>query len=175
MTAGGPTGREGELVLVGEIVAPHGVRGEVRMNPLMDAPETLLRLPSVHFVYPGGRTESRRIRQARLHKQQVLLVLDGVEDREAAEALRGVEIYIRRAELPERDVYYIDELIGLSVITEAGQDLGRIEAVHPYPANDVYETPLALIPGIPDEFVISIDPAAGRVVVRDVPGLRKDE
>jgi ribosomal 30S subunit maturation factor RimM len=64
---------------------------------------------------------------------------------------------------------------GLQVLTESGQDLGPITHVLFGPANDVYETPLALIPAVEGEFVVSVDLPARRLIVRDVPGLRKDE
>jgi 16S rRNA processing protein RimM len=166
-----------DMVLVGEIVAPFGVRGEVKMRPLMDKPETLKRLPGVRLRFPDGREERRRITAMRTHKQHALLTLAGVPDADTAEALRDVQVFIRRDQLPalEPDAYYETDLLGLSVVTQGGEDLGRVERVHFYPrSNDVYETALAMIPVV-EEVVVSIDLAARRVLVRDIPGLRKDE
>jgi 16S rRNA processing protein RimM len=164
------------LALVGEIVAPFGVRGQVKMRPLMDDAKALLQLPGVQLHYHGGKRETRRVTSVQFHQGTALLTLDGIEDRNAAELLRGVQVQIRKEELPSPgpDAYYDWQLVGLRVETDAGGDLGRIEKVHFYPANDVYETELALIPAV-DEFVLSVDLEAGVLRVRDVPGLRKDE
>ena len=166
------------LVLVGEIAAAHGLQGEMRLNPLMDTPAVLARLPGVQFRYRDGRQERRRITSAKTHKRQLIVTVAGVADRETAEALRGVQIYIRRDQLPDLgpDTYYTHDLLGLTVVTEAGADLGAIQEVHlgPGGANDVYETPLAMIPAI-GEVVLSVDLDARRMTVRDIPGLRKAE
>ena len=175
---GGETDQENEeFVVVGEIAAPHGVRGEVKMQPLMEKPESLSALPAVRLRFADGREEKRRITSAQPHQKQVLLRVAGVPDRDAAEALRGAQVLIRRDQLPalDPDTYYEADLLGLTVVTEEGRDLGPIERVHFYPtANDVYETPLAMIPAV-DAIVVSVDLPARRVVVRDIPGLRKDE
>nr|CAA9283651.1 16S rRNA processing protein RimM [uncultured Armatimonadetes bacterium] len=167
-----------ETVLVGEIAAPHGVRGELRMNPLMDDPRALAALPAVRLRFADGREEKRRVTAVRLHKRQALLTIAGVADMAAAETLRGAGVHIRRDQLPAlpADTYYEADLVGLRVVTQSGSDLGAIERVHFYPqANDVYETPLAMIPGVADEIVIAVDVPGGRMTVRDIPGLRKDE
>ncbi len=176
MTAEAAASSGDDLVLVGEITSPHGVQGEVRMNPLMETPTELARLPAVILRYGDGREERRRITSARTHRRQTLLTVAGSGDRNAAEALRGVRVYIRRDQLPTLppDAYYEGDLLGLSVVTESGQDLGAITQVYFGPANDVYETPLALIPAV-EAIVASVDLAARRMVVRDIPGLRKDE
>ncbi len=165
-----------DLVFVGIVAAPHGVQGEVRMNPLMEQPETLAKLPAVLLRFADGHEEKRRVTSSRKNNKQVLVTIAGVPDRTAAEALRGAQIFIRRDQLPDLppDTYYEDQLKGLQVVTETGRDLGVIERVLFLPANDVYETAVALIPAV-DEFIVSVDVASGRVTVRDVPGLRKDE
>jgi 16S rRNA processing protein RimM len=164
------------LALVGEIVAPFGVRGQLKMRSLMDDPKALTKLPSVRLHFPNGSIERRRVTAVQFHQGQALVTLEGVDDRNQSEGLRGVQVYIGREELPkpEPDTYYDWQLVGLRVETDAGKDLGRIEKVLFYPANDVYETEVALIPAV-DEFVLQVDLEAGVLRVRDVPGLRKDE
>jgi len=166
---------------VGEIAAPHGLRGELRMRPLMEEPAALAKLPSVILRFPDGREERRRVTSARTTgKRQALLTLAAVPDRDAAAALRGVQLLIRRDQLPPLppDAYYEGELIGLQVVTESGRDLGAIKQVLFGPANDVYETPVALIPAVDVSLggpVVSVDLTARRVLVQDIAGLRKDE
>lgn len=176
--SGTSNGPKGDLVLVGEITAPFGIRGEVKMRALMDAPDTLASLSEVLLRFEEGRTpQRRRVTQVRPHKNQVVLSVEGVTDMNGAEGLRGAQVLIRRAELPALgpDAYYEDDLVGLHVVTESDRDLGVITMVHFNPAaNDVYETPVAMIPVIRD-VIVSIDVAGGRMIVRDVVGLRKDE
>lgn len=104
-------------------------------------------------------------------------ILDcGLRTTEEAEALKGAELFIHpsmRPPLPA-DEFYLDQLIGLHVWTESGEDLGEIEEVLETPANNVYVTPLAMIPGHAD-FVVRTDFNKKVLIVRDVPGLRSDE
>ena len=168
---------EDNLVLVGRITVPHGIRGEVKMRPLMEQPEILASLPAVQLRLPDAPDREARVRSVRMHLGAAMLTVEGVTDRTGAEALHGAEVYVRRDQLPELepDVYYEADLLGLAVVTESGRDLGRITKVLFLPANDVYETDVALIPAVADEIVLSVDLEAGRMVVRDIPGLRKDE
>jgi 16S rRNA processing protein RimM len=164
------------MVLVGTIAAPHGVRGQVKIRPLMERPETLARLPGVLVHFADGKQRTVRVSDVRRHGDAILLTFADVPDRNAAEALRDASLYIRESELPplEPDAYYATQLVGLGVVTDTGRDLGAITEVHFYPANDVYETDRALIPAV-GSIVLSVDLAERRVVVRDMPGLCKDE
>jgi 16S rRNA processing protein RimM len=164
------------LVLVGEITAPFGIRGEVKVTPLMDRPEVLKRLPSVTLRHSDGRQTERKVLAMHPANRQVRIAFEGV-DRNEAETLRGTTLYIRRDQLPslEPDAYYEWDLLGLEVVTDTGRALGTIEKVYFYPANDVYETAVALIPAVAGEIVLKVDTVAKTMVVRDIPGLRKDE
>lgn len=166
-----------KLVLVGEITAPFGVSGQVKMRPFLSSPQILARLPQVQVVWPDKREESHRIRSARLQKPDMAVVsVEGVDDREGADRLRGTRLFIRAEELPPlpEGEYYDWQLVGLRVETQSGRDLGTIQRVHFLPANDVYETEDAMIPAV-EEIVLSVDVGGGRMIVADIPGLRKDE
>ena len=106
-------------------------------------------------------------------KGPVLIKLVGVTDRSGAEALYGHEIYVQpatRAPL-ESDEYFIDDLIGLKVVTDQGKPLGTLTKVIQNPANDVYETDLgALIPAV-KAFIVSLDLLEKQMTVKDDPGL----
>ncbi len=164
------------LVLVGEITAPFGVRGQLKMVPLMDNPRTLAKLPQVTLRYPDGAERPDKVTSASQHGDVWLMRFEQIPDRDAAETLRDVQVYIRQSELPplEPDAYYEHQLLGLRIVTDKGRDLGVIEKVHFYPANDVYETAVALVPGV-GEIVLGVDLASGEMRVQDLPGLRKDE
>jgi len=104
-------------------------------------------------------------------------ILDcGLSTADAAEALKGAQLFIHPSLRPAlaADEFYLDELLGLRVRTEAGEDLGEIEEVIETPANDIYVTPLAMIPGHAD-FVVETDFENKVLVVRDIPGLKTHE
>ncbi|MES2461051.1 MAG: ribosome maturation factor RimM [Armatimonadota bacterium] len=169
-------GSTAEWVLVGEVTAPFGVRGQVKMRPLMDAPEALAKLPRVVLRFSGGREATHKISEVRRHQDVVVLTFAGISDRDLAETLRGGLLLIPKTDLPplEPDAYYEGQLLGLQVVTESGKDLGLVEQVHFYPANDVYETPVAMIPAV-ESVIVQVDLPGGRILVRDMVGLRKDE
>jgi 16S rRNA processing protein RimM len=175
------------MVLVGEITAAFGIRGEVKMLPLIDDPKHLLKLPTVLFRWQkksatgtaqaGPLERSLKVKSLRRHQGAALLTVEGVIDRNDAETFPGAEMFIRRSELPAlgEDTYYEADLVGMSVVTESGKSLGSIVRVHFIPnANDVYETEVAMIPAIGD-VVVQVDLASKQVLVRDIPGLRKDD
>ncbi len=97
----------------------------------------------------------------------------GLTSSEQADALLGSEVFVHRSmrpELPEGE-FYPDELIGMKVETEDGEDLGEVEEVMETPHYDIYETPKAMIPAVP-EFIVSKDKASGKIIVKGVAGLK---
>ena len=175
-----PSSATDTLIYVGEITSAFGIRGELKMVPAIDEPKHLLKLPFVTFRWTGkSPLPSRRCKIAslRMHGGAALLTVEGVADRNEAERFPGAQLFIERGELPvlDADAYYEADLVGMIVVTDTGRDLGRISRVHFIPnANDVYETPVAMIPAIGD-IVQTIDVAAKKMIVRDTPGLRKDD
>lgn len=155
-------------VLVGEITAPFGMKGEVKLLPYLDDPGSL---KGKTFLVQGV---PQCVQSVRYHQGQPLLHFEGM-DRTAAEAIRGTQLFLPKSELPAlpEGAYYDWQLRGLAVVTESGKALGQIETILYNPAaNDVYETSLALIPAHA-QFVLSVDLEAGRMVVSDDPGLLK--
>lgn len=117
-----------------------------------------------------------RIAGMRPHKNFILLRFEGVESAEAADALVGSLVAVRRQDLPELDageLYHCD-MIGCRVETESGESLGAVAEILPTGSNDVLivrrDEKEYLIPLI-DEVVIEIDTAASRIVIRPIPGL----
>jgi 16S rRNA processing protein RimM len=161
-----------EPITVAKIVSAHGVRGELRAYPETDFPE---RLRPGRAVYIAGVPAPRwsRIRSARPGKPPLLLVrLDGVDGRDAAEALRGGELQVAAADLPPlpEGSYYLHQIVGLRVLTEEGRELGVVTDVEQPGGNDVYVVGPYLIPAV-REVVREIDLAGGRMVIRPLPGL----
>ena len=127
-----------EKILVGKIVAPQGIRGEVRVQTYTQTPTDLKTLKlysdklsdnSFHFV-----------RQLNPQSTVVIAKIDGVNDRNAAELLRGVELFINRSDLPElKDgEYYQADLIGMRVI-RGGIELGVVDNIQNYGGGDILE------------------------------------
>ena len=164
-----------ELINVGAIVNAHGIRGEVKLNPVGFDPEFLAEFD--RFNIGGKETE---VRSSRVHKSVLLLTLPGVEDMDAALALKGksVEIYADDVELPEGE-YFDAELEGCAVLDDAtGEELGKLKRVLHYPAHKVYEVKGAreyLIPAVPGVFIASVDIDAGVVRIHNMKGLAIDE
>ena len=164
-----------EFIPVGQIVNAHGIRGEVKLNPAGFDPAFLAAFDT---LYIGGK--ETKVKSARVHKSTVLLVLPGVEDMDAALALKGKPVSIRRtdAHLPEGE-YFDVELEGCTVVDDAtGEALGKLTRVLHYPAHKVYEVKGEreyLIPAVPQVFIAAVDIDAGVVRVHMMKGLASDE
>ena len=162
---------------IGTITSPHGVRGEVRVYPTTDDPDRFLDLENVILKRSEKDTgETRKIRRVHFLKNMVLLQLEGTEDRNSAELLRGCGLYVSREDaVPlEEDQYYVADLIGMDVYTET-ERLGVLREVLQTGANDVYcvQSPQygeVLIPAI-KACIMKVDVEAGRMDVHLLPGL----
>jgi 16S rRNA processing protein RimM len=163
-------------ILIGWVAGAHGVRGEVRVMPETDYPQRFAQLDQIYLQPKNGPGQLYAVTAARAHtgKGQILLRLDGVTDREEAQSLKGAQLLIRESDmLPlEEGRYWEFQLLGLQVLTEEGRELGEIVNILRTGANDVYETPLALIPAI-DQIIAAVDLQAGTMTVRWVDGLLK--
>ncbi|HIE51395.1 MAG TPA: 16S rRNA processing protein RimM [Armatimonadetes bacterium] len=164
-----------DYVVIGEIVAPHGVRGVLRVVPWTDVPHRFEGLEQVRVRWPSGRLRVYAVEYVGRRRGQVLLKLAGCETREEAEALRGAEIVVReeeRAPLPPGE-YYVDDIVGLRVVTTRGEEVGVIEEVLHTGSNDVYVTARALIPAL-WQIIREIDLVQGRMVIDPPPGLLEE-
>ena len=163
---------------IGKVVGTHGVRGEMRVEPWCDTPDFMTRFKTLYLQ--EGAT-SWKIQQARVHKSQVLLKVEGIDSPQQVDLMRGTVLYMNRADvkLPEGR-YFIQDLIGLSVVdTDNGKVYGTLSDVLRTGANDVYEMKgedghVYLIPAIPD-VIRNIDLEAGVVKIYPMKGLFEDE
>jgi 16S rRNA processing protein RimM len=159
--------RQGQAVLLATIGAPHGVRGEVRVKSFTADPMSLGHYGPLAAA-DGRRFEIERLRPA---KQVVIAKFHGIDDRNAAEALNGTELYVDREALPEADddEFYHADLIGLAALSEAGDALGTIVAIHDFGAGAILEIAPARGPSLLVPFtrgaVPVVDMAGGRVIV----------
>lgn len=168
------------LVQVGFVFRPHGVHGELKVDPESDDPT---RFESFGTVYVGTRRpEVKAFSIASVRYQEtkrgttVILRLAEVDSRDAAELLMKSNVYVHEDELElDEDEIFIHDLVGLDVVTEDGTSVGMLSNVMTYPAHDmlVVHRPgqsEALIPVV-EEIVLDIDLDAERVVIRPIEGL----
>ena len=169
--------REARVVLLATIGAPHGVRGEVRVKSFTADPMSLGNYGPLTAA--DGRTfDIERLRPA---KQLLIVKFRGVDDRDSAEALSGTDLYVDRSALPAaaEDEFYHADLIGLTALSEAGEVLGTITAIHDFGAGDILEIapprgPSFMLP-FTREAVPAVDLAAGRMTVVPPPDTEGDE
>ncbi len=159
-----------EYLEIGEIVRPQGVRGEVKLRQESQDESRYARLETV-WLKQGDSYLPRRVRKGRASGGFAYLSLEGVDDRDAAEALRGVRVYVDRAhalKLPEGE-HFICDLIGLTAVTDAGREIGVLrDVITGSPSCDTYvfDTPRGemMMPAL-RRVIRSVDVDAGVMVL----------
>jgi 16S rRNA processing protein RimM len=157
---------------VGRITRAHGIHGEVAVLNLSEVrsrydPGSALRLED-------GRTLT--VERSRSHGHRLLVKFEEVPDRTQAETLRGEVLLVAERSVPQAPdgAYWVHQVVGLEVVTDAGHSLGRVAEVLHNPANDIWVTrgpeKEMLVPALRD-LVLDVDLGAGRIVVREVEGL----
>lgn len=128
----------GQLLLVAQVGGAHGVRGEVKITTFTADP---MALAGYKTLMRQDGSPALVIASARPSKGGIVARLKGVDDRNAAEALRGLKLFISRDVLPpaEEDEFYLADLIGLAVETATGQSLGKVKTVQDFGAGDLLE------------------------------------
>lgn len=131
-----------QLVALGSVGAPHGLNGELRVKLHNPSSDFLEDCRQIWLRVDGDEGSARRalVRSCRRSgADYVLLGLDGVDDRDAAAALRGAELCVPRAALPplEDGEYYLIDLIGMRVVLADGSEVGTVEQAIEYPASQV--------------------------------------
>jgi 16S rRNA processing protein RimM len=156
-------------ILLGRIASAHGIRGEVLVHTFTEAPENI---GAYGALSDASGARQFKLRVVRVTPKGVVARVAGIDDRNAAEALKGAELYIERARLPaaaEGEFYYAD-LVGLTAVDADGKTIGSVAAVQNFGAGDLLEIRLSgsskteLVP-FRDAFVPEVDLAARRVVI----------
>ena len=160
-------------VCLGQIGAAHGVRGEVRLHSFTADPAAIV-------TYGPLETEDGRIVEIeamRPAKDHFVARFSGIADRDAAERLKNIKLYVPRERLPEpgeSDEFYYADLVGLRVVDRAGAHIGTVVAVHNFGAGDLIEVKweagnkTELLP-FDAATVPEVDIAGGRIVVELPP------
>lgn len=136
---GGGGGGDGRRLCLGVVVGTHGVRGTLRVKAFTEVPTDIGAYGPVEDESGQRRFE---ITAHGEHKGTVLATLAGIDSREAAQALKGMQLYVDRAVLPpveEEEAFYHADLIGLPVEDMQGRPLGRVTAVLNFGAGDILE------------------------------------
>ncbi|MFC4105106.1 ribosome maturation factor RimM [Micromonospora zhanjiangensis] len=180
------------LLIIGRIGKPHGIRGEVTVEVRTDEPDLRFAVGSVLRTDPTAASapadpalgdpvrapEQLTVESVRWHSGRLLVAFEGVYDRDHAEALRGTLLQVDSADVAEPtdpDEFNDHQLVGLRVVTPAGEPLGEVARIDHAPASDLLvlrrpEGRTALIPFV-KAIVPEVDLAAGRVVVDPPAGL----
>jgi len=167
-------------VVVGRLGRAHGVRGDIAVDVRTDEPDRRFAAESRLFTDSVDHPVVV-VQWARWHSGRLLVHLDGVDDRTAAEALRGalLEAEVADDETPDdADEYYDRHLIGLAVVTNAGDPVGTVREVVHLPGHDLLavtrpDAPEVLIPFV-TEFVPKVELRAGRITIAPPDGLLTD-
>jgi 16S rRNA processing protein RimM len=157
-------------ICVAQIGAAHGIRGEVRLRSFTEDP---FAVASYGMLESEDGTRHFEIEALRASKGHFVARLAGITDRNAAERLTNIKLYVPRDRLPpteDADTFYHSDLIGLAAITPDGTALGKVTAIHRFGAGDLVEiTPAAggetLLVPFSAAAVPTVDIAGGRIVV----------
>lgn len=163
-----------QYLVVGEILKPWGYRGEVKVKIITDYPDRLVKHKT---IYVGEPARAFQVERARLHSGYALLKFEGLDSDAAVAKLRGqvLSIPAEQAAPLKQGQYYQHQIVGLRVITAAGEPVGTIAEILETGANDVYlvHTPQGqelLLPAI-QAVVKAIDLTARTMTVELIPGL----
>lgn len=164
-------------IQIGEIVKPHGIRGEVKVYVYSERPENFRTYKKVVLQDKGGSgAEIYKIIKSREHGKLAILQLDGITTREAAADLQGNTVWLPKDDFQKLDSeeYYWHQLEGLAVITESGRELGKVARLFSTQAHDIL-----VVAGTGHEYMVpvtadiirSIDELEGKLVIAPPPGL----
>ena len=165
---------DNDRVLLGEIGAAQGLKGEVRLRSYTQDPAAIARYGALDDEH-GGKIE---IESLRVTPKALIARIKGVTTRNAAEALNGTKLYVARSRLPKRDEeeWFHSDLIGLSAVDDQGEPVGTVVAVQNFGAGDLIEVkpakggPTVLVPFTREAFP-EVDVEGGRLTLVPPEGL----
>jgi len=176
MTAPAPSIAWDDMIVVGHIVRPHGLRGDVVVEPQTDFPEERFEAGRTVYARAAGRVAALVVRAARPHRGRLLVAFEGIESIEQAEAIGRGEVRILPADMrplpPGR--FYHHELAGCDVVLRSGERIGRVAGVEG--TGDACRLVVRGVRGellvpLAEPICVTIDPAARRIVVVPPEGL----
>ncbi len=163
--------------MIGEIVKPHGIRGEVKVYSYSEQPENFKHYKKVVLQESAGSgIEIYKVVKSREQGKLAILQLEGVASRETAEALQGRTVWLKKTDLLklDSDEYYWHQLDTLLVITESGQELGKVSKLFSTPAHDIMvvigEGHEYMIP-VRGDIIRNVDEQEGKITISPPAGL----
>jgi 16S rRNA processing protein RimM len=129
-----------DLILVGEVKAPHGLKGFVRASSFAVSETSFTEAGSVVVKQRSGETRRLRVLHCAPYNRGIILKLEGIEDRDEAEGLRGARLFFRKEDLKreDEDEFFWFELIGLKVYSEDGALMGVVTHIIPTGGTDIF-------------------------------------
>ncbi|MCC3357495.1 ribosome maturation factor RimM [Bacillus sp. REN16] len=163
---------------VGKIVNTHGIKGEVRIISRTDFPEERYKIGNTLFIFAEGKEPLEvKVETYRTHKNFDLVTFEGYDNVNDVEHFKGALVKVHESQLGELEdgEYYFHEIIGCTILTDEGEELGEIKEILTPGANDVWVVKGArskeiLIPYI-DEIVKEIDTNEKRIIIHLMEGL----
>ena len=158
-----------QYIEAGKIVNTHGVSGEVKIEVWLDSPQFMKRFPRI-FV----EGKEKKLLSAKVQKNFLIAKLEGVEDVNAAMALKGKDVTVDRGDVAlPKGGFYVQDILGARVVDEQGGEIGRLTDVLERPAHNIYVVQGEqehLIPAVP-AFILRTDAEAGVITVRLIEGM----
>lgn len=165
-----------DFVAVGKISGPVGLRGEVKVIPLTDTLERFELLRKVWIGPDAARRDEFVVEDVRFAGLHVVVKFGGIDDRSSAERLKDSLVLISRADVvrPAEGSYFIDDVLGMEVVTEEGKRVGVVREVLRLPSNDLWQVESGQryisIPAV-KEFIRKVDLRTRTVVIHEIEGL----
>jgi 16S rRNA processing protein RimM len=164
------------MVAVGRITRSVGLKGEMSLAMLTDTPERFAKLKKVWVGADERQVVRHTVLSVRVTRSAVVLKLQGIESRSAADERRGQFVFVSEDETipPKKGSFFIHDLVGMNVVTESGEEVGTVQEVMQLPAHDVWVVAAGgkevLLPAV-KEVIRSVDVQRRVVVIRPLEGL----
>lgn len=164
------------MTAVGKISKSVGLKGEVRVTLLTDSPDRFRTLKAVWIGTEEATATRYKIHSVRVSPAAVVMQVETVQTRTAADALRGQFLFVAEKDevKPKKGSYFIHEIVGMAVVDEAGMTIGTVQEVMQMPAHDVWVVTSGekefLIPAT-KEVIRSVDVGRRTVVIRPMEGM----
>lgn len=165
-----------ELIPIGKLISTHGIKGEMKLFPYSGSCESLSHNPNVLLVSPKGVQTDLEIRRVSSGGGKHIIAFRGFDSINQIESFIGCELFLKHSQLPPTadDEYYWCDLMGLQVVTDQGQPLGKVTDIFATASSDIYvvknDQREYLIPAIAD-VIASVDLQAGIMTITPLDGL----
>lgn len=172
---GDPVSPPADPIVIGRIARPVGVKGEAKAVSTSGSLQHLVDLKTV-IIRLQDQFRSLRVSHSEISGKSIRFKFAGINSPEQAAALNGAEIVIPTAERPESEEheYYVDDLVGCSVITDDGEDIGFVQEVWHQGHHDIWvidgSVGEILVPAV-KEFILNVDLANHQITIKRVEGL----